>query len=253
MTAPHRLPFVSLDFRNIDLETWLALITRDGYLMVMEPVNPDNLSDWQAIDQFRVCTAPHRGEEASFKVQFHHDPTDIIHTLLPSWGRRSLSLVVAAMDTVKVYRTDASRRFYHAIELTGHGGLVRDVSWANGSVRGYDLIASGSKDGYVRIFELYTSVAGTDSQSVKSSRNSDTNSTQSPFMRPSTQSGIGSALANRTPTSVSDRPAMGDTPFKHSFKLAARIDSRHLDVWQVEFSYAGKFLAWISCCFYTGP
>ncbi|BAE59963.1 unnamed protein product [Aspergillus oryzae RIB40] len=27
------------------------------------------------------------------------------------------------MDSVKVYRTDASRRFYHAIELSSHGGL----------------------------------------------------------------------------------------------------------------------------------
>ncbi|KAB8209907.1 amino acid permease-domain-containing protein [Aspergillus parasiticus] len=123
MTAPHRHPFVSIDFRNIDLESWLAVITRDGFLMVMEPVSPDTLADWQPLDQFRVCTAPQRGEETSFKVQFHHDPTDITHSVLPSSDRKSLSLVVAAMDSVKVYRTDASRRFYHAIELSSHGGL----------------------------------------------------------------------------------------------------------------------------------
>lgn len=239
MMAPHRHPFVSLDFRNIDLDTWLALITRDGYLMVMEPVSPDSLADWQALDQFRVCAPPQRGEETSFQVQFHHDPVDITHTLLPSWDRKSLSLVVAAMDTIKIYRTDANRRFYHAIELTGHGGLVRDISWANGSVRGYDLIASACKDGFVRIFEVYTSVSGNGSNNANN-RNSQT-SAQSPSNRATAQSGIGSALAHRAPASVSDRQASGDTQFKHSFKEVACIDSKHLDVWQVEFSYAGMY------------
>lgn len=246
MTAPQRHPFVSLDLRNIDLETWLAVITRDGFLMVMEPVSPDSLADWQPVDQFRVCTAPQRGEETSFKVQFHHDPTDITHSVLPSSDRKSLSLVVAAMDTIKLYRTDANRRFYHAIELTGHGGLVRDISWANGSVRGYDLIASGCKDGFVRIFEVYTSVANNNNGSHNhnhdnnNSRNAE-KAPQSPSIRATSQSGIGSALASRAPASIASRPTTGDTPFKHSFKEVACIDSKHLDVWQVEFSYAGEY------------
>lgn len=251
MVAPQRHPFVSLDFRNIDLETWLAVITRDGYLMVMEPVTPDTLSDWQPLDQFRVCTAPQRGEETSFKVQFHHDPTDITHTVLPSSDTKSLSLVVAAMDTVKIYRTDANRRFYHAIELTGHGGLVRDISWANGSVRGYDLIASGCKDGFVRVFEVYTSAANNSSHS--GSQNAKDNRLvehppQSPSVRATSQSGIGSALANRVPAPTATRSRSGDSPFKHSFKEVACMDSKHMDVWQVEFSYAGK-------CYYSflGP
>ncbi|GAD93856.1 nuclear pore protein [Paecilomyces variotii No. 5] len=240
MTAPQRHPFVSLDFRNIDMETWLALVTRDGYLMVMEPVSPDTLAEWQALDQFRVCVAPQRGEETSFRVQFHHDPVDITHSLLPSWDRKSLSLVVAAMDTVKIYRTDANRRFYHAIELSGHGGLVRDISWANGSVRGFDLIASACKDGFVRVFEVYTTVSNTGSNN--SNGKTHQAASQSPFARPTVQSGIGSALANRAPSSMSNRGATGDHHFKHTFKEVACIDSKHLDVWQVEFSYAGDCL-----------
>lgn len=238
MTAPQRHPFVSLDFRNIDLESWLAVITRDGYLMVMEPVSPDSLADWQTLDQFRVCSTPERGEETSFKVQFHHDPTDITHSILPESERKSLSLVVAAMDTVKVYRTDANRRFYHAIELSGHGGLVRDISWANGSVRGYDLIASGSKDGLVRIFEVYTAPANHGSQ-TPNSRKAERRQQNSLSERATSQSGIGSALASRAP-SVSNRQANGDSQFRHSFKQVACIDSNHLDVWQVEFSFTGK-------------
>lgn len=231
LTAPYRQPFVSVDFRNIGLETWLAVITRDGYLMVMEPVTPDNLADWQPLDQFRVCAEPQRGEETSFKVQFHHDPTDITRSLLPSWDSRSLSLVVSAMDTIKIYRTGASRRFYHAIELSAHGSLVRSISWANGSARGYDLIAAGCSDGFIRIYGVYTSVSANGTQNSGGP-------TQSPSSRPT--SGIGSALASRSPASMSNRQPGSDLPFKHSYKEAACIDSKHLDVWQVEFSQTGE-------------
>lgn len=240
LTAPQRHPFVSMDFRNIDLESWMALITRDGYLMILEPTSPDSLADWQHLDQFRVCSPPERGEETSFKIQFHHDPNDITHTISPDTDRKSLSLVVAAMDTVKIYRTDANRRFYHAIELNGHGGLVRDISWANGSVRGYDLIASGGKDGFIRIFEVFTST--TQGSQTTNSRKAERRQQQSSSIRATSQSGIGSALANRAPPSASDRQASGESQFRHSFKQVACIESRHLDVWQVEFSFAGKNL-----------
>ncbi|KAJ6100005.1 hypothetical protein N7467_001540 [Penicillium canescens] len=240
LTAPERHPFVSLDFRNIDMESWMAAITRDGYLMVLEPTSPDTLADWQTIDQFRVCTAPERGEETSFKVQFHHDPTDITHIVSPDSDRKSMSLVVAAMDTVKIYRTDSNRQFYHAIELNGHSGLVRDISWANGSVRGYDLIASGGKDGLVRIFEVYTTPASQISQNNHNRKAE--RRVQSPSARATSQSGIGSALASRVPASVTDRRASGDSQFRHSFKQVACIDTKHLDVWQVQFSFSGDSL-----------
>lgn len=236
MTAPQRHPFVSIDFRNIDLESWLAVITRDGFLMVMEPVSPDSLAEWQPLDEFRVCSSPQRGEETSFRVQFHHDPTDITHTVLPSSDRKSLSLVVAAMDSVKVYRSDANRRFYHAIELSGHGGLVRDISWANGSVRGYDLIASGCKDGFIRIFEVYT-MASNESQTSNGTHAQP--QAQSPSVRATSHSGIGSALAIQTPAAMANRAGTGNTQFKHTFREVACIDSKHLDVWQVGFSYPG--------------
>lgn len=230
-----------MDFRNIDLESWMAVITRDGYLMILEPTSPDSLADWQHLDQFRVCPQPERGEETSFKIQFHHDPSDITHTIAPETDRKSLSLVVAAMDSVKIYRTDANRRFYHAIELNGHGGLVRDISWANGSVRGYDLIASGGKDGLVRIFEVFTTPTNQASQTVNSRKAERRQQQQSSENRATSQSGIGTALASRAPPSASNRQASGDSQFRHSFKQVACIESKHLDVWQVEFSFAGEY------------
>ncbi|WEW59540.1 hypothetical protein PRK78_005014 [Emydomyces testavorans] len=238
LTSPVRTPYISLDFRNIDLESWLAVITRDGLLTILEPVEGDTLAEWQQIDQFRVCAEPQRGEETSFKVQFHHDPVDITHLVLPSWDSKSLSLVVAAMDTVKVYRMGANRQFYHAIEFTGHHCLVRDISWARGSVRGYDLIASGSKDGIIRIFELYTTMANNNiANGDRDSAASATVQRASP-MRPAVQSGIGSALASRATAPVIEKQRSGKGAFKHTFKEVASINSKHGCVWQVEFSYA---------------
>lgn len=240
LTSPIRAPYVSLDFRNIDLESYLALITRDGLLTVLEPVSPDSLAEWQQVDQFRVCAEPSRGEETSFKVQFYHDPMDITQIILPGWDSKCLSLVVAAMDTVKIYRTDANRRFYHAIELGGHGGLVRDISWANGSVRGCDLIASGSKDGIVKVFEVYTTLTNSANTTTNGARRPALGPPRSPTGRTSTQSGIGTALANRLPATLMNRQGGGDAIFNHTYKEVASIDSKHLDVWQVEFSQAGE-------------
>ncbi|KAK2796816.1 hypothetical protein FQN50_009417 [Emmonsiellopsis sp. PD_5] len=241
LTSPVRTPYVSLDFRNIDLESYLALITRDGLLTVLEPVSPDSLAEWQQIDQFRVCAEPSRGEETSFKVQFHHDPMDLTQIIMPGWDSKCLSLVVAAMDTVKIYRTDANRRFYHAIELGGHSSLVRDVSWANGSVRGFDLIASGSKDGIVKVFEVHTTLVNAANNAANGASNRPTSSsTHSSTGRAAAQSGIGTALASRSPVPLMNRQAGGDTHFKHTSKEVASIDSKHLDVWQVEFSQAGE-------------
>ncbi|KAL2126426.1 hypothetical protein VTI74DRAFT_934 [Chaetomium olivicolor] len=71
------------------------------------------------------------------------------------------------MDCVKVYRTRdtikaslgvaaAWKGFYLAAEVgTGvHRGLVRDVAWAGGNIRGYDVIATACQDGFVRVFRL---------------------------------------------------------------------------------------------------
>ena len=228
-----------MDFRNLDLETWVALITRDGLLCVMEPSIPYGMAEWQYLDRLRVCRVPPRGEENPFKVQFHHDPTDITHTLFPSWDRKSLSLVVAAKNTVAVYRTDAGcRNFYHAVELGPHGDLVRDVSWANGSVRGYDVIATACRDGHVRIFEVYTSVDNAGLQNARHGRNVESSNNSNNNNAPT--SGIGSALATRSPHSLHSRQSGQMSPFKHSFKQVACIDSGHIDVWQVEFSFAGE-------------
>ncbi|KAK4103762.1 WD40 repeat-like protein [Parathielavia hyrcaniae] len=112
-------------------------------------------------------SAPTRGEETSFKVRFDPNP-DVCYTALRAGvPSDALGLVVAVMDRVRVYRTRDTIRaslgvaaawkgFYLAAEVRGgvHRGLVRDVAWAAGNIRGYDVVATACQDGAVRVFRL---------------------------------------------------------------------------------------------------
>ncbi|KEF59272.1 uncharacterized protein A1O9_04116 [Exophiala aquamarina CBS 119918] len=164
-----RVPFVSMDLKTVDnVYTYLALIDRQGLLSVYEPSSPDDLKDWILVDQFNVCGAhpPSRGDETSFKVRFDQNATPLAYINSVSDDRSQLSLVVSALNDVKVYRSviptnfgggdGSSHRlmFYEAAKLPRHPALVRDVAWAPFSVRGTDRVATACKDGSVRIFEL---------------------------------------------------------------------------------------------------
>ncbi|KAL2147772.1 hypothetical protein VTI28DRAFT_5544 [Corynascus sepedonium] len=108
-----------------------------------------------------------RGEETSFRVRFDPNPEVCYTALRAGVPSDALGLAVAVMDRVRVYRTRdavraslgvaaASKAFYLAAEVSTHlhRGLVRDLAWAPGNIRGYDLIATACQDGFVRVFRL---------------------------------------------------------------------------------------------------
>lgn len=147
--------------------TYLALLATDGRLTVYENEQPESLAEYTSIDDFTVCKKPARGEEVSFTVRFDPNPEPCYTALRAGVPADALGLVVAGMDTVKVYRSrdivtvsygvdQLQKQFYLAAEVTGHRGLVRDVAWAPGNVRGYDVIATACQDGYARVFCLDT-------------------------------------------------------------------------------------------------
>ncbi|KAI9840428.1 MAG: epoxide hydrolase, soluble (sEH), partial [Thelocarpon superellum] len=158
-------PFASFDFRSNNYEeTYLAILTRSGLLSVYEANEPEKLTQWMFLDEFRICTPPVRGEEDGFKVQFDPNVVPCYTAVNAGLDATALSLVTSGADTVRVWRTDASKTFYQAAELSGHHGVIRDVTWADGSTRGYDMIATACKDGYIRIFELHSLSTSTDTQ-----------------------------------------------------------------------------------------
>lgn len=157
--------------------TYLALLTTEGRLTVWETEQPEALNEYTSMDEFLVLPQrPQRGVETAFKCVFDPNPEPCYTALRAGVPTDALGLAVAAMDVVKVYRSrdivgasygvdTAKKEFYIAVEVSGHRGLVRDLAWAPGNIRGYDMIATACQDGYARVFRVETPVDPNDGRS----------------------------------------------------------------------------------------
>lgn len=236
------LPYMSVDFKNVGSETYLAVITRDGFISVYEPEDHDDLSSWRTIWAEQICEPPPpRTEEAGFRLSWHKEVIPAWPAVLAGLDRKSLSLAVAVGDVVKVFRTNKARSFYLAATLEGAKDLVRDVSWANGSMRGFDTIATASKDGYIRIYELHT--PGAASLPVSSSAQngqSDVSLTNGHSNRP-VRSGIGAGLAGSLRGRRDENAATPGT-VKQDTKLVAEFEAHEGTPWRVSWSDVGDVL-----------
>lgn len=151
------------------------------------------------------------------------------------------------MDVVKVFRTDRDRRLYLAAELTGAADLVRGVAWANGSMRGFDVLASASKDGVVRVYELHTPRVRPAAQTTQVSDaageldNVETTGTAQRWKQ--TRSGIGAGLAEMSRTG--EDAVQDPSRIKQDARCVAELRGHRGAVWRVAFSFTGEsaFLA----------
>lgn len=252
VTTKSILPWMSLDFKNINNETYLALITRDGNLSIMEPKDHDNLggdwTDWMANSDHFVCVKPRHSEESSFKVGFHPDKLPCYTALEAGLDRKSLCLAVVAMDIVKIFRTDKDRRLYLAAELSGAHGLLRDVAWAPfGAIRGYDVIATAGKDGVARIYELRTAAPSTVTENLSRTLTEGrevVKSSSPPKSRASLNapSGIGAGLAGAGRLNGgAEADAPNPSRVRFDVRLVTELKEHRSPVWRVEFSQTGGF------------
>ena len=239
-------PFMSLDFKNIMQETWLALITRDGLLTVYEPQDQSSLNDWTVLADHWVCekNPPERQEEVGFKVVFHKEKLPCWTAIMAGLDRKSLSLAVAAMKDVIVFRTDKAKRFFPVARLEGARQIIRDLAWANGSMRGYDILATASKDGAIRIYELSTPGPGNPSTGRTSANPIATESIPPhPGPRKNVPSGIGAGLAGASKSpDFSHENEQDPGRIRQLAKLTDELTSHHGTVWRVTFSQMGEFL-----------
>ncbi|KAI7770878.1 hypothetical protein LZL87_004665 [Fusarium oxysporum] len=284
-TRSNKAPYRSFSMKHNEetRHTYLALLATDGRLTVYENDQPENLSEYASIDEFSVAPKPNRGEELAFRVRFDPSPEPCYTALRAGVPSDSLGLVVAAMDTVKVYRSrdivatsigvqQTQKEFYLAVELTGHRGLVRDVAWAAGNIRGYDVIATACQDGYARVFRIETPYSEDDGKSWSaadllrsaphmSTRDSTpqarTNGTATPTEKQATTpqlqpshsyhqhqhhtSGLSASLAKSG--SHNDRQWSGQPgQVKHNFQEISKLDNHRTPVWRVGFDDDGHIL-----------
>lgn len=258
-----RAPYRSFSLRHNEetRQTHLALLAADGRLTVYENEASENLADWTQTDEFAVCDRPDRGVETSFRVRFDPNPDPCYTALRAGMPTDTLGMVVAAMDMVKVYRTrdvvihaygvpSTKKEFYEAASVPGHRGLVRDVAWAPGNIRGYDIIASSCTDGFVRVVRLDASYDPADgrtwssndlvrggSQSEGSGRAGGAGPGGSQAQHPS---GISQGVHH--PTADGDRRKNQAGHIPHSISLLSNLESHRSPMWRVGFDDDGQIL-----------
>lgn len=231
-------------------------------LTVYENEEPESMTSWTQIDQFTVCDKPARGEETSFKVRFDPNLEPSYAAIREGVPRDSLGLIVAGMNTARIWRTKvishdvslgsgSSKEFYLAADLPGHRGLVRDVTWAPGSIRGYDICATACKDGLVRVYEVRTPPK--DGRDVVSTEYSKYPVSQAvvPVPRGSENtlrngpSGISTGLATVRSGPAGNRQQDGQSgagQVSHIVKEVSRLDAHRGAVWRVDFDDDGQML-----------
>ncbi|KAH7160904.1 WD40-repeat-containing domain protein [Dactylonectria macrodidyma] len=291
-TRSNKAPYRSFSMKHNEetRHTYLAVLATDGRLTVFENDQPENLSEYAPIDEFSVSPKPSRGEELAFRVRFDPNPEPCYTALRACVPTDSLGLVVAAMNTVKVYRSrdvvatsmgvqQTQKEFYLAVEIPGHRGLVRDVAWAPGNIRGHDIIATACQDGYARVFRVETPFSEDDGKSWSAADNIKSNphltskdttngsgapaeksqpqtpqlSSQQPQQQQQQQqqqhhshhqhhqSGLSASLAKSG--TVGDRHWAGQPgQVKHTFHEISRLDNHRTPVWRVGFDDDGQIL-----------
>ncbi|KAK6957364.1 hypothetical protein Daesc_000148 [Daldinia eschscholtzii] len=257
-----RYPYRSFSVKHDEVTrtTYVALLASDGHLTVYECEEPETLTDYAKLDDFQACTKPNRGEETCFKVLFDPNPEPCYNALRAGVPADALSLVVSGLTTVKIFRTrdtvtssfgaaTRQRQFYLAIEIEDHNHLVRDVAWAPGNYRGYDMIATACQDGFVRVFRIDTPFSQDDGKSwaladiLGSVKHDENSASKSGHLRRPSQvpSGIRAEIdksgthGERTST---DLPGQ----VHHTVKLLSKLSAHRSPVWRVDFDDDGQIL-----------
>jgi nucleoporin SEH1 len=207
-------------------------------------------------------------------VRFDPNPEVCYTALRAGVPADALGLVVAVMDRVRVYRTRDTIRsslgvaaawkgFYLAAEVgVGvHRGLVRDVAWAPGNIRGYDIIATACQDGLVRVFRLDAPLPGEEEHShreeeeeeegvgewgaarvkrhgVRRRADGDENVARASLM---SSSGIRAGL-DQSRGNVERRATGLPGQIRHLMTEISKLDCHRTPVWRVGFDDDGQIL-----------
>lgn len=138
-----RGPLYSVKFAPSHLGLKLSTIGNDGILRIYEAMEPSDLRSWTLTSEIALLSTP---PASHLQSDFALD-----------WCRSRFSpekLVVCALDQGFIFHKNSSGKLVQAATLPDHNGLIRSVSWAPSMGRYYQLLATGCKDGKVRVFKL---------------------------------------------------------------------------------------------------
>lgn len=136
-------PLYDIEFAPSHLGLKLASIASDGVFRIHEALDPNTMSYWSPVGEINILTRqPNRTLQSAFAL---------------SWSPSMFSkeyVAVCVLEDAYILQKDRTGKYVKVVQLPEHKGLIRDVAWAPSMGRNYQLIATASKDGFVRIFKV---------------------------------------------------------------------------------------------------
>lgn len=237
----NHVPYASFGFKTMKHEVWLALITRDGLLSLLEPSESESLGLWKELDSVYPFQHHARGSEPKFTLSFHQSERPCYTAIMAGLDAKAISLAVSALNFIKIFRAikpeEGNYQFQEMAEIVTGATLINDVAWAPGCLRPNDLIATACDDGTVRIFKISTPHDSTASippgaeSRVKAIANL-------PIHK--NPSGIGAGLAGASRAAAASRQITDTSNIKHEcMEIAVLHHDDESPVWKIEWMYDG--------------
>ncbi|CAO3700248.1 unnamed protein product [Rhizopus stolonifer] len=169
---------------------------------------------------FMQSTSPGSSAGDQTNTANGHRPIDADSGYCIDWcpNRSPIAMMVVGLGKEKgarIFKHDGHNRWIPGEALPGHTQEVHDVSWAPNMARSYQLIATASKDQFVRIYKITESTS------------------------PGQQRGG----SNRMPISPAGTPTQHQLNKALNIELIASFGDHKAEVWRVEWNITGTILS----------
>lgn len=164
-------PIYDVAFAPNHMGLKLGCVGSDGIFRIYESLEPSDLTKWELTTEISLLhsTLPAKSLQSSFSIEW-----------CPAKFTNTEKFLIVALDQGFIYGTSKKNnddtenqdflneevpsktelKYIKLCNLPEHNGLIRSVSWAPSMGRSYHLIATGCKDGFVRIFKATDTKSG---------------------------------------------------------------------------------------------
>ncbi|VVT49075.1 uncharacterized protein SAPINGB_P002091 [Magnusiomyces paraingens] len=219
----------------------LASIDSEGIFHIHEAPNPNNLRFWTPLmpEEALVTKQASKNRQSSFSLSW-----------CPSMFFKEY-IAVSAQDSAYIYhRSPGMGSFKRVAELPDCKSMIRSISWAPSMGRGFQLIATGSNDGQIRIYRVIKtkSQSGQSSQQQQVSQSVPQQGQQGQPGQPAQHfdsmdidSGLDSMASSTQGTITGSTGGSSDSPVTAT--LAAAFQGHDAEIWRVSWNVTGTILA----------
>lgn len=137
----------SVSFCPNHLGLRLATVCSDGYLRIYEAMEVMQLEFWTLMEEVEITLSSKLHTDDQFSLSW-----------CPSRFEKQMIVIGCGREnTARILRPNENNKFMSIAELPGHTDQVLAVSWAPSLGRSFHLIATGCRDGHVRIYRVLIS------------------------------------------------------------------------------------------------